>query len=293
MKVYDCITYFDEKTLFEIRLNCLNKYVDKFIVAEAAYTHSGNIKKINFNINDFPLFKEKIHHIIIKNKPKNIYVPENKFKRLNSILRIDFQRQAILKYLKDINTHPEDIIIYSDSDEIPNLKKKILNNFNKKILIFKQNLYYYKLNLELKSVPWYGSRACKFKNLKNITWLRNIKPKKYSWYRLDTFFKNNKVRNIKIIKNGGWHFSQLMNPKQIQYKFLNDEHHDEYELNKMKYKKIKEMVKNKYIIYDHFADQKELKKKWNNKVFLSTTSTNKLPEYIRKNIKKYNNWIDK
>jgi beta-1,4-mannosyl-glycoprotein beta-1,4-N-acetylglucosaminyltransferase len=293
MKVYDCITYFNEKTLFEIRLNCLNKYVDKFIVAEAAYTHSGNKKKINFNINDYPLFKEKIHHIIIKKKPENIYIPENKFKRLNSIARIDFQRQAIFKYLNEINTHPEDIIVYSDSDEIPNFKKKNLYNFKEKILIFKQNLYYYKLNLELKSVPWYGSRACKFKNLKNISWLRNIKPKKYSWYRLDTLLKNNKERNIKIIKDGGWHFSQLMNAKQIQYKFLNDEHHDEYELNKMKYKKIKEMVKNKYIIYNHFADQKELQKKWNNKVFLNTTNVNKLPEYIKKNIKKYKNWIDK
>ena len=293
MKVYDCITYFDEKTLFEIRLNCLNKYVDKFIIAEAAYTHSGNIKKINFNINDYPLFKEKIQHIIIKEKPKNIYIPKNKFKRLNSILRIDLQRQAIFKYLKKINTDPEDIIVFSDSDEIPNLKNTNLYDFKEKILIFKQNLYYYKFNLELKTVPWYGSRACKFKNLKSITWLRNIKPKKYSWYRFDTLLTNNKEKNIKIINNGGWHFSQLMKPRQIQYKFLNDEHHDEYELNKVKYKKIKEMVKNKYIIYNHFADQKKLKEKWNNKVFLSKTKINKLPEHIKKNFKKYKNWIDK
>ena len=59
MKIYDCITYFDEKILFEIRLNCLDKYVDKFIVVESAYAHSGKKKKINFNINDYPLFKKK------------------------------------------------------------------------------------------------------------------------------------------------------------------------------------------------------------------------------------------
>jgi beta-1,4-mannosyl-glycoprotein beta-1,4-N-acetylglucosaminyltransferase len=99
MKIYDCITYFDERILFEIRLNCLNKYVDKFIVAESTYTHSGNKKKINFNINDYPLFKNRIHHIIVKDKPKKIKIPENKFKRLNSIARIDFQRQAVKKYL--------------------------------------------------------------------------------------------------------------------------------------------------------------------------------------------------
>jgi beta-1,4-mannosyl-glycoprotein beta-1,4-N-acetylglucosaminyltransferase len=293
MKIYDCITYFDEKILFEIRLNCLDKYVDKFIVVESAYAHSGKKKKINFNINDYPLFKKKIHYIVIKDKPKTIKIPENKFKRLNSIARIDFQRQAIKKYLDEINSHSDDVVIYSDSDEIPNLRNIDLRNFKEKIIIFKQNLYYYKFNLELKTVSWFGSRACKFKNLKNISWLRNIKPKKYSWYRFDTLFKKNKEINIKIIKNGGWHFSQLMNPKQIQYKFLNDEHHDEYELNKVKYKKIEDMVKKKYIIYNHHVDKKEPKKKWNNKIFLTQVGINKLPYYIKKNKRKYNNWISK
>ena len=224
-------------------------------------------------------------------KPKNIRLLENNFKRINSIARIDFQRQAILKYLKQTNSSKEDIVIYSDSDEIPNLKNINLYDLKEKVLFFKQRLYYYKLNLELKSVNWYGSRACKIKNLKSISWLRNLKPKKYSWYRIDTFFKNNKERNIKIIKNGGWHFSQLMKPKQIQFKFLNDEHHDEYELNQIQYKQIKEMVKKKYIIYDQSADKKELKKKFNNKIFLTQVTLSKLPNYIKKNFKKYKNWI--
>ena len=291
MRIYDCITYFDEDILLNFRLNCLNKYVDKFIVAEASYTHGGNKKKINFNINDYPSFKKKIHHIVIRKKPKNLRLPENNFKRINSIARIDFQRQAILKYLKQTNSSKEDIVIYSDSDEIPNLKNINLYDLKEKVLFFKQRLYYYKLNLELKSVNWYGSRACKIKNLKSISWLRNLKPKKYSWYRIDTFFKNNKERNIKIIKNGGWHFSQLMKPKQIQFKFLNDEHHDEYELNQIQYKQIEEMVKKKYIIYDHSADQKELKKKFNNKIFLTQVTLSKLPDYIKKKFEKYKNWI--
>ena len=51
MKVYDCITYFDEPVLFDLRLNILNQYVDKFIVIEAKHTHSGQEKKLNFDIN--------------------------------------------------------------------------------------------------------------------------------------------------------------------------------------------------------------------------------------------------
>ena len=60
MKVYDCITYFDEPILFDVRLNILDKYVDKFIVIEAKHTHSGNEKKLNFDINNFKRFQNKI-----------------------------------------------------------------------------------------------------------------------------------------------------------------------------------------------------------------------------------------
>jgi beta-1,4-mannosyl-glycoprotein beta-1,4-N-acetylglucosaminyltransferase len=290
MKIYDCITYFNEKTLFELRLNILNKFIHRFVVVEANYTHSGNPKKLNFNINDYPKFKDKIIYIPLTKSPKNIKRPLKNFKRLNSILRIAYQRNEILKFIKCAQNN--DIIIYSDSDEIPNLNKLDFNKIKEKFIIFKQKLFYYKLNLELKSVPWFGSRACKKKYLVDINRLRNLKPKKYSWWRIDTLVKPNKEKSVKIIKNGGWHFSQIMNAKQIQIKFLNDEHHDEYEVNKLKYKKIKDMIRKKYIIYDHHADQKNLKKKWNNKIFLTKVSTNQLPIYIKKNLKKYRSLID-
>ena len=57
MKIYDCITYFDEPMLFDLRLNILGEYVDKFIVIEAKHTHSGNDKKLNFEKNNFKKFK--------------------------------------------------------------------------------------------------------------------------------------------------------------------------------------------------------------------------------------------
>ena len=291
MKIYDCITYFNEKTLFELRLNILDKFIYRFVVVEANYTHSGNPKKLNFNINDYPKFKDKIIYVPLIKSPKNLKRPLKNFKRFNSIQRIAYQRNEILKFIKDAENN--DIIMYSDSDEIPNLNNLDFNKIKEKFIIFKQKLFYYKLNLELKSVAWYGSRACKKKNLIDINHLRNLKPKKYPWWRLDTLIKPNKERSVKIIKNGGWHFSQIMNPKQIQIKFLNDEHHDEYELNKLKYKKIKDMIKKKYIIYDHHADQKNLKKKWSNKIFLNSINTNQLPFYVKKNLKKYRSLISK
>jgi beta-1,4-mannosyl-glycoprotein beta-1,4-N-acetylglucosaminyltransferase len=208
MKIYDCITYFNEKTLFELRLNILEKFVHRFVVVEANYTHSGNNKKFNFNINDYPKFKDKIIYIPLKRCSKNIRYPLKDFKRFNSTQRIAYQRNEILKYIKYADN--EDIIIYSDSDEIPNLNNLNFNQYKEKFIIFKQRLFYYKLNLELKSTDWYGSRACRKKNLIDINHLRNLKPKKYPWWRFDVFFKSNKEKSVKIIKNGGWHFSQIM-----------------------------------------------------------------------------------
>ena len=72
MKIYDCITYFDEPMLFDLRLNILDKHVDKFIVIEAKHTHSGKDKKLNFDINDFKKFQNKIIYKVIENQPKEI-----------------------------------------------------------------------------------------------------------------------------------------------------------------------------------------------------------------------------
>ena len=72
MKIFDCTTFFNENLMLEVRFNILNKYVDKFIVAEAKYSHSGEKKKLNFDINKFSEFKKKIVYIAIDNEPDDI-----------------------------------------------------------------------------------------------------------------------------------------------------------------------------------------------------------------------------
>ena len=61
--IYDCVTYFDEDLILEIRLNILNEYVDYFVISESTKTHQGKNKKINFKIDNFPRFKDKIKFI--------------------------------------------------------------------------------------------------------------------------------------------------------------------------------------------------------------------------------------
>ena len=129
MKIFDCTTYFNEPLIMDVRFNILDKYVDKFIIIESTYSHSGTKKEINFDINLYPKFKSKIKHVIIDKEPKNIIdiVNNNEeiVKRMNSIFRIEQQRNEALKACDKASE--EDYIFYSDNDEIPNLEKLDIN----------------------------------------------------------------------------------------------------------------------------------------------------------------------
>ena len=72
MKLYDCFMYFDEDLMLDLRLNVLNDYVDKFIIAEATRDHAGRDKKLNFDIKNFSKFKNKIDYLIIEDIPLDV-----------------------------------------------------------------------------------------------------------------------------------------------------------------------------------------------------------------------------
>ena len=282
--------------MLEVRFNILNKYVDKFIVAEAKYSHSGEKKRLNFDINKFSEFKNKIIYIVIDNEPDDVVYQKkdnSKFEkkedmRTNSIKRIAHQRNKIMDYLSEADD--EDFIFYSDNDEIPNLENLNFENIQSKILIFKQKLFYYKFNLYCDRVDWYGTKGCKKKDLISFDWLREIKPKKYSTFRFDTIFSKAKYSNIKVIQNGGWHFSQLKTPKDIEIKLFNQEHHDEYRLARKNLPKIEDLVKRKTIIYDHKAKSSDYK--FSKEFKLKTLSMNQMPLFLKQNVNKYTEWFD-
>ncbi len=290
MRIIDTTTYFEEKMMMDIRFNILNSYVDKFIVCESLYTHSGRKKDINFDINDYPKFKDKIIHLILKNEPDDLYKNKDltpQEKRLNSIYRIRDQRNYIKTSLKKFS--PEDYIIYSDNDEIPNLEKINLKTSRKKFIIFNQQIFYYKLNLSLPNLNWFGSKACKLKYLKSVDFLRNIKNKEYSFFRLDTLLSDKKQNSVEIIKNGGWHFSNLKNYEDLEKKYLNDENHAEYELKNNSINNIRDNIDRKVIPYNYQAKKDSIERF--NETSLTKIDTAILPGYIRRNIDKYKDWI--
>ena len=288
--------FFDEEMLLELRLNTLDKFVDKFIIVESAYTHSGKEKKLIFDINKYPKFKEKIDYIIVRDLPQGIEQIGNDDSNLeitnkeimNALRRENFQRNAIKRGL--INANDNDWIIISDLDEIPDLSNINFNSINKKIIFFKQKVFYYKLNLELKTLRWIGSKACKKKYLKSPQWLRNVKDKIYPKWRVDIIFSEKRYNSVFFVENGGWHFSFVKKPEDIEKKLKSYLHHREYDLDPLGVENIKNLIKSKAVIYDHRVDQTQYKFGGGQK--LEKIDIKFLPEYISSQKEKYLEWLE-
>ena len=290
MKIYDCTTFYSEHMMMDVRFSILDKYVEKFIVTESTYSHSGKRKKLNFNINNYPKYKDKIIYLVIDKEPNDLIETEkdNVSKRLNSIKRIELSYNYMKEAINEVAE--DDLIILSDNDEIPNLGSKSFLKSKKKVILFNQLFFYYKFNLFYDLLPWYGSKACKKKSLKSFSWLKNLKTKKYPFWRIDTYFSENKMIDIEIIKDGGWHFTNLKSPKDLLEKFKNFGHHDEFEESGITIEKLKNYIDGGIVFYNHFADQKDLNK-WNFNYKLKKINDDFLPEYLIKNKYKFKDWF--
>ena len=221
MKIFDCFMYFDEEVVLDLRLNALNKYVDYFVIVESTYNHRGDKRELLFNHKRFEKFKEKIIYLIYDKRPENIEeilsndTESEKSRKyiLNALYRENGQRNFIINGLDEAKN--DDMILISDLDEIPNLENLDLYKINQKIILFKQDMFYYKFNLNLPNLIWTGTKGCKKKYLKTPQWLRNIKDRKFPFYRLDVFFSKTKFINIKIINNGGWHITNSKTDSEL------------------------------------------------------------------------------
>ena len=296
MKIYDCFMYFDEEVVVDVRLHTLNEFVDYFVIVESKFTHKGDSRKLKFNNQKFEKFKDKIIYIVdeeIYSQTEEVKAEDNEDEKsrkliFNAVYRENGQRNLIVKGLERAND--EDLILISDVDEIPKLSGLNFKNINEKIILFKQDMFYYKFNLLLPDLIWTGTKACKKKNLINPQWLRNIKDRKYSFFRIDTFFSRTKYTSIKIINDGGWHFSNVKTAKEIEFKLRSYLHHREFDENPLSVDQIDEIIKNKQAIYDLKVD-KTVNKIGNGNI-LKKFELNKLPEYITSNQNKFSDWID-
>ena len=290
--------FYDEELLLEIRMNILNKFVDYFVIVESKFFHNGKLRPLKFNIDKYKNFKDKIIYLTQDHQPVELKELDpsddegmKSFKLIfNAHKREHAQRNLIAKGLTTADDN--DIILISDVDEIPNLKGIDIKNLKNKIILFEQVIFYYKLNRYLPKFTWYGTKACKKKHLESPQWLRGIKNKKYSFFRLDTLFSKSKYINKYYVKNGGWHFSNLKNSNDIETKLKSYLHHRDYESEELGIEKIKKLLKENKTIYDMYGDKGSKKYGDNSRKKLEKFEINKLPLYIQNNLEKFKEWID-
>ena len=268
-KLYDCFSYWDEDLLLDLRLNILNDYVDYFVIVEGNKTWQNNPKKLRFDINKFSKFKDKIIYIPVEDMPDGD----------NPYLRENFQRNCITRGLN--NSTPNDLILISDLDEIPNPDMIKKFRLDMRFAVFKQMHFYYKFNMQSTINPfWYGSRICLKKYLKSPQWLRSLKFKKRPFWRLDKFRLNN------IIEDGGWHFCNLKSPDELLYKYKNLCETDDPHV-------FKEKIDQKHLSTDAIkkkiaAGEDIIGREEKYKV---VEMDKNFPEFIIKNRNKYEGWI--
>jgi beta-1,4-mannosyl-glycoprotein beta-1,4-N-acetylglucosaminyltransferase len=274
--VYDCFTFFNELDLLEIRLNVLSSIVDRFIIVEADRTHSNQPK---------PLFFEQNKSRYSEFLDKIIYIKLTEYPILETSWTLEnYQRNMIMEGL--INCAPDDIILISDLDEIPN--PDVIKNYKKNgVFQLQQDMCCYFLNYRnILQKYWHGTRILTYNDiLKNIT-------ENHSYSYSNTFIETlnqgctpTKIRMIKdfpVIKNGGWHFSYLGGIEQLKYKiksFGHQEFNNEQFLNDDILKR-----KIKYgVDFFHPKDHRFIPMK---------ITTKYLPEYIVKHHNKYINLLN-
>ena len=296
MRIFDCFMYFDEEIVLDTRLNYLDQYVDYFVIIESRFTHRGDKRDLKFDIKKFEKFKDKIIYKVydeIPEKIQEVYENDDEGTKsykyiMNALYRENGQRNYISEGIK--TAKDEDIILVSDVDEIPNLSIIDIKKIKERIILFKQDMFYYKFNLKLPNMEWTGTKACRKKNFISAQWLRNIKDRKYPFFRIDALFSDKKFISVNIVNNGGWHFSNIKNAEEIELKLKSYLHHREFDLEPLDTKGIKKIMQNKQAIYDLRVDKTVNKIGSGDK--LEKYNIEKLPEVIKLNLNKYKEWLD-
>ena len=281
-QIYDCTTFYQGNLLFEMRFNILKDIVDYFVVCEANKDHTGNSKEFNFNPKIPEQYKDKIIYIKVENLPA-IKI-KGRFSDDNKLVRI--QMENLFKGIEKAKA--DDIIIFSDEDEIPN--PVVINKFQKekyKFAIFMQNMYYYKFNIHwskgLKwNNKWPGTKSCRFKYFETVDKIRKFRVKNIPWWRFDR-----KVKRY-VESDGGWHFTFLMDTNDISKKLSRFSH------------EIDHLLKNKDYDMNNLLNVKEIEKRIldfkdpydrSDVKLIKVKIDNTFPEYIFKNVDKLSNYI--
>ena len=271
--VYDSFQFFNELDILYLRMNILDEVVDKFVISESTVTFSGARKPLFYAQNKemFRKFEHKIIHNVVEDTPMDC----------DAFTRDHHQKCAVARGLA--GARPEDVVIFSDVDEIPNpetLKKLLPAVEDGKIYMLAQRLFYCYLNMEevsgkllsmtgefggVEKPRWLGTKICRYSMLNQYTTeeLRNKEQKEVG------------VR----VPDGGWHFSYMGGGRnqsveeRVKYK-IKSAAHQEYN-NRSTLSKVRRNIKSHQDIFGRDAQMVQVE--------IDET----FPAYLRENIDKY------
>jgi len=212
--IYDCFSFFNELDVLEIRLNVLNDIVDKFVLVEAPWTHTGHPKPLYFEENKarYAPFLDKIIHIVVSDADLPPF-PADATERDIAWIRENVQRNAIAKGLTEAK--PDDVIIIADLDEIPS-PEAIRTTAQAPTGITNLNLRNYAFflnNLNVSLPNWTGGPQL-------LTHKTFYSPVTYVGFRYSEYAPEcangipsataiRFAKKNRSVKNAGWHFSSM------------------------------------------------------------------------------------
>ncbi|MDH4095428.1 MAG: hypothetical protein OEV81_11670, partial [Betaproteobacteria bacterium] len=172
MKIFDCFPFYNEYDLLRLRMACLQDVVDGFVAVEAYQTHAGKPK---------PLFLSKEGPADLRAHPKLSVHAVDLPVGFSDWARDQYQREAIGDALRVLGAAAEDVVLVSDVDEIPTVdavhraRDALRGVPERRLLIFEQRLFYFRLNYELvwsRKMPWLGTAAARFGDARSINGMR-------------------------------------------------------------------------------------------------------------------------
>ncbi len=204
--IYDCVTFFNELELLDLRLELLHDVVDFFVIVEANKTHSGLSKPFYFEENrkQFSKYEKQIIYVKLENLPDadDSWILEN------------LQRNYIAEVMKQYGKKGDTVLI-SDIDEIPRpeLVKKYAGY--QKLVAFYHDYYCFYLNARnVKEHYWAGTKMVPFEKLYTIA--DGIRVE-YNRFMLEDYNQGTtptKLRcarelPMKKLRHAGWHFTSI------------------------------------------------------------------------------------
>jgi beta-1,4-mannosyl-glycoprotein beta-1,4-N-acetylglucosaminyltransferase len=189
--IVDAFMFYNEFDVLELRLELLDKYVDRFVIVEAEVNHVGGPKELFFqnNRDRYAKWLPKITHIVV--------TAEESPKDPSPWAREKYQRSCIMRGIEDVPA--SSIVMISDVDEIPDMTKVPFERMEHSIISIHMWLFIYSLDYICETEPWFGTV------ITTVDIVRKFGPNE---------LRDNRWK-FPVFQNSGWHLSSFGDEKHV------------------------------------------------------------------------------